>query len=200
MKVELGQKAPNFEVTDIYGEKYSMESLRGKKVLLSFFRDATCPFCNLRVHELTKKYPELKEKGLVMLAFFNSPRDRIIRFVGKKSRPFPMIADSEKRIYDLFFVKTSVTGFLRGMFFRIPSMIKAMLLGYPPRIVHDIAQMPADFLIGPDSTIKGFYYSKDPADHIPLSVLETFAKKQYQNVAHSNRRSQGELETSEELY
>lgn len=183
MKIALGQKAPNFDVSDVYGERYSLESLRGKNILLSFFRDATCPFCNLRVYELTKKYPELEEKGLVMLAFFNSPTDLIVRFVGKKPRPFPMIADPEKHIYKLFGVQSSMAGLIIGMITRIPTMMKAMMLGFLPSIRGEMTQMPADFLIGPDLKIKGIYYGKDLADHIPISILETFASKRYQSTA-----------------
>lgn len=181
MKIELGQPAPDFEVFDVHGERYSLKSLEGKNILLSFFRDATCPFCNMRVYELTKKYPELEQKGLVMLAFFNSPKDRIIRFVGKKSRPFPMIADPEKDIYKLYSVRSSITGLMMGMFARIPRLMKAMMLGFPPSMRGDITQMPADFLIGPDLKVKGIYYGKDLADHIPIHILETFASKRYQS-------------------
>lgn len=186
MKIELGQQAPDFEVYDIYGARYSLESLRGKNILLSFFRDATCPFCNLRVYELTKKYPDLAKKGLVMLAFFNSPKDRIVRFVGKKSRPFPLIADPEKSVYDLYSVQSSLLGLLISMFTRMPRMIKAMMLGFTPSMRGDMTQMPADFLIGPDLKVKGIYYGKDIADHIPVSILETFASKKYQGATASN--------------
>lgn len=182
MKIELGQQAPDFEVFDIYGARYSLESLRGKNILLSFFRDATCPFCNLRVYELTKKYPDLEKKGLVMLAFFNSPKDRIIRFVGKKSRPFPLIADPEKSVYNLYSVQSSMLGLMISMFTRMPTLMKAMMLGFPPSMRGDMAQMPADFLIGPDLKVKGIYYGKDIADHIPVSILETFASKRYQGT------------------
>lgn len=186
MKIELGQQAPDFEVYDIYGARYSLESLRGKNILLSFFRDATCPFCNLRVYELTKKYPDLAKKGLVMLAFFNSPKDRIVRLVGKKSRPFPLIADPEKSVYDLYSVQSSLLGLLISMFTRMPRMIKAMMLGFTPSMRGDMTQMPADFLIGPDLKVKGIYYGKDIADHIPVSILETFASKKYQGATASN--------------
>jgi len=116
-----------------------------------------------------------------MLAFFNSSKDRIVRFVGKKPRPFPMIADPDKHVYDLYNIKSSVAGLMAGLITRIPRLIKAMLLGFPPSMRGDMAQMPADFLIGPDLTIKGVYYGKDFADHIPISILENFADKQYKS-------------------
>lgn len=179
MKIKLGQIAPNFEVEDIYGEKHTLESLRGKNILLSFFRDATCPFCNLRIYELTRQYPELNKKGLVMLAFFSSPQDRIAQYVGKKQRPFPLIADPDKQIYELYNVRSSITGMMTSMVTRMPAMLRAMMLGFKPRMAGAITQMPADFLISPDLKVKGIYYGKDAADHIPVRILENFAAKQY---------------------
>jgi peroxiredoxin Q/BCP len=179
VKIKLGQIAPNFEVEDIHGEKYTLESLRGKNILLSFFRDATCPFCNLRVYELTRRYPELNKKGLVMLAFFSSPKDRIAHYVGKKQRPFPLIADPDKQIYELYNVRSSFMGMVASMITRMPTMMRALMLGFKPRMAGAVTQMPADFLISPDLKVKGIYYGKDAADHIPVRILENFAGKQY---------------------
>jgi peroxiredoxin Q/BCP len=179
MKLKLGQRAPDFKVEDIYGNVYTLESLRGKNILLSFFRDATCPFCNLRVYELTRRYPALQKKGLVMLAFFSSPKDRIAHHVGKKQRPFPLIADPETSVYQLYNVRSSFAGLMASMVMRMPTMMRAMMLGFMPRMRGKIAQMPADFLISPDLKVKGIYYGKDAADHIPVKILETFAAKRY---------------------
>ena len=32
--------------------------------MLSFFRDAACPFCNFRIYELTHKYKSWQQDGL----------------------------------------------------------------------------------------------------------------------------------------
>lgn len=179
MKISIGQLAPHFEVEDIHGQRHSLESLRGKNILVSFFRDATCPFCNLRVYELTTKYPELNRKGLVMLAFFSSPKERVVQYIGKKPRPFPLIADPEKKVYELYNVRSSLGGLMMSMVIRMPSMFKAMMLGFLPRMSGAVTQMPADFLIGPDLKVKGIYYGRDAADHIPVWILESFAGKRY---------------------
>ena len=118
-----------------------------------------------------------------MLAFFNSPKDRIVRYVGKKTRPFPLVADSDKKIYELYGVQSSMAGMMLGMITRMPSMMKALMLGFMPSMRGEVSQMPADILIGPDLTVKGIYYGKDLADHIPVSILETFAAKQYKDFS-----------------
>lgn len=54
MKLSAGTKAPDFEMQDINGKPIWLSDYRGKKIVLGFFRNVNCPFCNLRVHELMK--------------------------------------------------------------------------------------------------------------------------------------------------
>ena len=73
MRLQPGQAAPDFTVTDFTGVTRTLSDYRGKKVLLSFYRYASCPFCNLRIHQLRQKAAEWEGQGLVMLAVFQSP-------------------------------------------------------------------------------------------------------------------------------
>ena len=56
--------APLFNVKDVFGRTIDLNDYRDSKVLIAFFRHAGCPFCNLRVHELSKAHQELKAKDL----------------------------------------------------------------------------------------------------------------------------------------
>lgn len=149
MKLRVGDRIPDFEVFDVHGKSYTSNSLKGHNTVVSFFRDATCPFCNLRIYELTRSYPELRQKGLMMLTFFSSPQEQIIKYIAKSPRPFPMIADPDKLVYSRFGVRSSLVGLLLAMMTRMPRMMKAMMLGFFPHLHRDMTQMPADFLIGP---------------------------------------------------
>jgi hypothetical protein len=125
--------------------------------------------CNLRIYELTRSYPELRQKGLMMLTFFSSPQERIIKYIAKSPRPFPMIADPDRFLCSRFGIRSSVGGFLFGMMIKMPRLVKALILGLFPHLHRDMTQMPADFQVGgPDLTIKGIYYGRDVADHIPM--------------------------------
>ena len=53
---------------------------KGKKVMLSFYRYAACPLCNLRVNDLINHYPDFNNKGLEMIAIFQSPTKSILKF------------------------------------------------------------------------------------------------------------------------
>src|SRR6186713_3299809 len=77
MRLEKNAIAPLFCLKDIYGRTIDLNSYRDKRILIGFFRHAGCPFCNLRVHTLTKVYGELKQLGMEMIFFFES-KERIL--------------------------------------------------------------------------------------------------------------------------
>lgn len=64
VSVELNVSAPIFNLIDIYDRMVDLSNYKGKKVFIGFFRHAGCPFCNLRVHTLSKRREEFKEKIL----------------------------------------------------------------------------------------------------------------------------------------
>jgi len=93
MRLQAGQAAPDFLRPDIGGISIRLCDYRGRYLLLSFYRYASCPFCNLRVHELLQRLPEFEKRGLSLVAVFQSAREGIIDHVGKQQPPFPIIPD-----------------------------------------------------------------------------------------------------------
>ncbi len=169
MRIKEGQKAKDFTVKDIYGNEISLKDYKEKKLLLSFFRYASCPLCNLRVNQLTTIFPTLDSKGLQILAFFESPKESILKYVGTQDTPFPIIADPERIVYKLYGVEKSLLGYILGGISL--KMLKALRMGY--KIEGAEGQktlLPADFLID-NLTVKRAYYSKRISDHLPIEEL-----------------------------
>ncbi len=178
MRLKTGEKVPLFETKTINGESVNIEQFRGKKVLISFYRYAACPLCNLRVHHFVQNYDRLHEAGLHVIAFFESPAASIRKYMGKHDVPFPIIPDPQRQIYKQFGVESSVGRFFKSFVTKAAALINAMARGYIPGIPeNDIAMLPADFLIGPDLTIVAAYYGDDIGDHMPFEQIETFLKE-----------------------
>ena len=59
MKINIGDILEEITLPSINGSNFSLSSLKGKKVLLTFYRFARCPMCNLRINEILKRYDEL---------------------------------------------------------------------------------------------------------------------------------------------
>lgn len=150
----------------------TLDRFRGRHLLLSFYRYASCPFCNLRVHELIQRMPALDKAGLSLLAVFQSPRAGIMEYVGRQQPPFPVIPDPGHRLYRQYGVESSLRGFLAGAALHVGDALRSMRKGFLPGPMDGRKTLiPADFLIAPDRTIRTAYYGRDIADHLPINTI-----------------------------
>jgi len=180
MKLHIGDPAPDFQVKDIYNKAISLSDYRGKKLLLSFYRNVACPFCNLRVHQLGKLHPTLQAQGLEMLFFFETPKKHILlsSFHSGLS-PISIVGDPEKHIYKLYGVENSL---LKSVATLLKSgaqeqLKEAKALGLDKfkddTIVSKV--LPADFLIDEQGIVRELYYGTATNDHLPIQQVKDFA-------------------------
>ncbi|MDH5633465.1 MAG: peroxiredoxin family protein [Gammaproteobacteria bacterium] len=172
-RVKAGEMARNFSLPDISGDPIQLSDYQGRNVLLSFFRDASCPFCNLRLYELTRKHAEYRSHGLEIIAVFNSSVDVVERYLGKRERPFPLLADVDREIFRLYGVESSWGMLMKGMF-NFSRMFSAFSKGFMPAAGAFKPLMPADFLIDETGLVRVSYYSRNAANHISLKMVEKF--------------------------
>ena len=174
MKLQASQTAVPFATTDIYDNPIALDDYRGKKLLLSFYRYASCPLCNLRIHHLVERYDALNTQGLNIVAFFQSPTEKIVQYVmGKHDIPFPIIADPEHNVYEQYGLEQSRWGYVRGAV--SSRMREAIRLGFMENDPDGVQTLhPADFLIAADQTIHTAFYGRDISDHIPFEQIERF--------------------------
>jgi thioredoxin-dependent peroxiredoxin len=117
MKLNTKQTAPDFSVTDIYGKSIKLSDFKGKKIHLGFFRNVSCPFCNLRIHQLSKLSSGFREQGVEMLYFFESKPEVIRRSSFHQGvSPIPLVGDPERTIYKMYGVEPSVTKMISTLF------------------------------------------------------------------------------------
>lgn len=181
MTLTQAVKAPLFDKTDIFGRPIKLEDYADKKLLIAFFRHAGCPFCNLRVHALTKVHEELKAQGLEMIFFFESKEQVLLRSTfHKEVSPIPLISDPQKEIYDQYGIESSagksakshITTFVQTAF-------KAKKAGVPMHPMKDgesINTIPAEFLVDKGLEVKKVHYSKSLTDRLDMELIKKFAQ------------------------
>lgn len=175
MKKRTGDLVTAIELSAIDGELFNLDVLKGQRYMLSFFRFASCPFCNLRVHQLVSRFEELGE-NFTIIAIFDSPLDNLQEHAQGHAAPFPILADPKNIYYRQYGIEYSVAGMLKGMLFRMPTLIKAMFKGYLPlKIRGSMTTMPADFLVDEFGVIQRAYYGRDEGDHLPFEEIKHFS-------------------------
>ena len=176
MHIESGTPAPLFQAADIFGRTVDLAAYRSTPVLLSFFRNAACAVCNLRVHHLITHYPDYRSAGLQVVAIFESPRESMLQYVGKQDAPFPIIADPEARLYTLYGVESSEEKIAATM--AMPGTLQvigaAAAQGFQltEEAGSNFLRMPADFFIGADGMVLDAHYADYVWDHMPFARIE----------------------------
>ncbi|MEQ8925263.1 MAG: redoxin domain-containing protein [Fulvivirga sp.] len=173
-------KAPIFNLTDVFGRQINLEDYKGKKTLIGFYRHAGCPFCNMRVHALTKLYSKNELNNMEMIFFFESKKEIILRSTfHKEVSPVPIISDPENVWYQAYGIEKSgyksavshITSFVQ-------TAIKAGKTGVPMHLMagdESIKTMPAEFLLDEDLIIRKLHYSERLNSRMLVNEIVDFA-------------------------
>jgi thioredoxin-dependent peroxiredoxin len=100
MKLEIGQKAPDFTGKDQNGNSIRLSDYRGKKVVLYFYPKDNTPGCTAQACDLRDNYQLLQSRGYVVLGISSDSQASHQKFISKYDLPFPLIADEDKSIHE----------------------------------------------------------------------------------------------------
>lgn len=189
MRLKTPCQSISFSTHDIYGNSITLSGFQGKRVMLSFFRDAACPFCNFRIYELSNNYKGWLAAGLEVIVVFSSTAQEVRQHVAKHPRPFKMIADPDLILYNQYGVEHSSRALWKALFFKFPRIVKGVMTGGRPKKNPNVKIVPADFLLDVDGSVVDLWYGRDTADHIPLQRIQTFVDE-LANVVSQNEKNE----------
>ncbi len=98
MSLQVGDKAPIFEGKDQNGKLISLKDFEGKKVVLYFYPKDNTPGCTAQSCDLRDNYELLLSKGYVVIGVSADSEKSHQNFIEKFDLPFPLIADTEKKV------------------------------------------------------------------------------------------------------
>ena len=102
MSLKIGDKVPDFKAKDQNGNTFSLSSLRGKKVVLYFYPKDDTPGCTAEACNLRDNYSDLKKKGYEIIGISSDDEKSHQKFISKFELPFGLLADTDKKIHEIF--------------------------------------------------------------------------------------------------
>lgn len=102
MKLEAGQKAPQFEAKNEKGELIKLSDYLGKKVVLYFYPKDATPGCTAQACDLRDNYDALLKAGYVVLGVSSDDEKSHKKFIEKQSLPFPLLADTDLKVHEAY--------------------------------------------------------------------------------------------------
>ncbi len=100
--LKIGDHAPNFSGIDQNDKITTLLDFKGKKLAIYFYPKDNTPGCTVQACNLRDNYEGLEKAGIQILGI---SADSIVshqKFADKFSLPFPLIADEDRTIIDLF--------------------------------------------------------------------------------------------------
>lgn len=175
-RLKVNTKVPNLKGQTLTGNKINLSDYLGSPLILSFYRYAACPFCNIRIHDFMKHFEgNYEPSGINAIAVFQSPISKMEKYLDEHQAPFEMVSDPKYRWYKAFGLERSWGGFMKSMTKPVAT-VRSINKGYM-RIDPDgvVNRLPADFLINAGGVIEEAFYAKDIAEHIPFERINKWA-------------------------
>jgi peroxiredoxin Q/BCP len=97
-----GDSVPKFEVSDANGVKVKSSSLKGKKHVIYFYPKDFTPGCTTEANEFSKDYKKFQKEDIEIIGISPDDVNSHKKFCDKMGITFPLLADVDKEISNLF--------------------------------------------------------------------------------------------------
>ncbi len=96
--VEVGKKAPQFTLPDSFGNKVSLKSFLGKKVVLYFYPKDNTSGCTKEALAFKEALPEIEKRNAVVIGVSKDSQESHQKFIAKYDLPFILLSDPELKV------------------------------------------------------------------------------------------------------
>ncbi len=167
-RLKEGDRAILFKREDYLEEKVDLAAYSGKKVLLTFLRGTSCPFCLGRTKELFRNHDALKEKGIEVIAVVASDKATIQSTSKDNSAPCPIVPDLAQDVFKQYGMHPMQSITLSRMVWTL-SVVQEFFNRFTNNItLSKPSFLSADFLLDEDQRVLKAYYGKFLGDHMSI--------------------------------
>ena len=175
MKIKKGDVL-DIELPTSEGKIFNLKETNGKKILLTFYRIASCSLCNLRISQITKRWSELGP-NFQHVSIWHAPQDFLKKNMDKHNIPFIALADENYKYFSKYSIERSIRKTLLAFIYRLPSFILAIIKGFIPFQFKGYMDIViTDVLIDEKGKVVEVQYGRDIGHHFSFDKIKDFSK------------------------
>lgn len=122
-RLEVGDKAPAFSLSDADGNTVKLSDFTGRKVIVYFYPAASTPGCTKQACDFRDSLAQLNDAGLDVVGISPDKPEKLAKFRDNEALTFPLLSDPDKEVltaWGAFGEKTmygkTVQGVIRSTF------------------------------------------------------------------------------------
>jgi len=100
--IETGTEAPDFELPNQDGEPVSLDTYRGKWVVLYFYPRADTPGCTTQACGIRDRGADYSDANAVVLGVSPDEPDKLRKFADKYGLPFTLLGDADHSVAESY--------------------------------------------------------------------------------------------------
>ena len=100
--VQVGDSAPDFELSNQDGETVKLSDYRGKKVLLFAYPKANTSGCTQQACGFRDALPQLEAAGAVVLGISPDKPAALAKWKAKEGLPYDLLSDPEHQVLEAY--------------------------------------------------------------------------------------------------
>lgn len=115
MALQIGDRIPEFSAKNQNGNSFESASIIGKKpVVIYFYPKDNTPGCTTQACSFRDQYEDFKDLGAEVIGISSDSIDSHEKFSKQFKLPFILLSDADKKIKNLFGVKSNLFGLIPG--------------------------------------------------------------------------------------
>ena len=101
-RLETGQTAPAFTLTDHTGSPVSLSDFAGRKLIIFFYPAAMTPGCTKEACDFRDSLVRLQRAGYDVVGVSPDKPDKLATFVDKESLTYPLLSDPDRSVMNAY--------------------------------------------------------------------------------------------------
>jgi peroxiredoxin Q/BCP len=101
-RLETGQSAPAFTLSDHTGRSVSLSDYAGRNLIIFFYPAAMTPGCTTEACDFRDSLIRLQHAGYDVVGISPDKPDKLARFVDKESLTYPLLSDPDRSVMDAY--------------------------------------------------------------------------------------------------
>jgi peroxiredoxin len=171
--LKTGDQIPRFSLYNAYGKLVNIQDLLNSKpwLVITFYRGAWCPFCNLTLKYLQKSLAEIESSPANLVAISPQTPDNSLETMQKNELNFEILSDLGSQVGKMFKVVYTVPDYLTDVFAR-----NGVDFQYVNGVGRIELPVSATYIVDSQGVIRNHHVDTSPIERLDPQTIVNFIR------------------------